>query len=314
MDPLRAICLELGFFTRAHAREAGYDERAIDAAARSRRWVRIRRGYYTLPDIWQTASPEERHLMRCRAVLDSLGDSVALSHTSGCVAAEIEVWGLSLDKVHVTRLDGGAGRIDRDVVHHEGLVTDDEVGEIDGMRVLAPARCALEAGSVATSESALVVLNSALFRRRCTSDEIANQFDVMAHWPRVRHLHVPVRMSTDRAESVGESRSLWLFWTQHIPTPVLQLEVHDGSVFVGRTDFGWPNLRRQGLGEFDGKVKYGRLLEPGQDPGEVVFKEKKREDRLREVTGAWMLRIIWSDLDHPDDTAARLRRLMAHAS
>lgn len=275
----------------------------------------MRRGYYTLPDIWSSASAEERHLMRCRAVLDSLGDAVALSHVSGCLAAGIDVWGLPLDKVHVTRLDGGAGRIDRDVVHHEGFVSDHEVGAIDGLRVLAPARCALEAGSTGTPESALVVLNAALFRRRCTAAEINTQFDVMGHWPRVRHLHVPVRMCTDRAESVGESRSLWLFWTQHVPAPVLQFPVYDGSVLLGRTDFAWPALRvRPGLGEFDGKLKYGRLLQPGQDPGEVVFEEKRREDSLREHTGAWMIRIIWSDLDHPADTGARLRRLMSRAS
>jgi hypothetical protein len=256
-DPLRVICRDLGFFTRAHAREAGYDDRAITREARARRWLRIRRGYYTFPDIWAAASDEERHLMRCQAVLDSLGDNVALSHVSGCLAQGIDIWGVPLDRVHVTRLDGGAGRIEADVVHHEGFVSDDEVGEVDGMRVLAPQRCALEAGSLSTPESALVALNSALHRRTCTIDDIGTQFDLMAHWPRVRHLHVPVRMCTDKSESVGESRGLWLFWIERIPAPVLQFEVFEGTRLVGRTDWAWPKAR--GLGEFDGKVKYGRL-------------------------------------------------------
>ena len=312
MNPLRAISLELGFFTRQHAREAGFDERAIDREARSGRWLRIRRGYYTFPDVWASSAHEQRHLMRCRAVLDSLGDAVALSHVSGCLAAGIDVWGAALDRVHVTRLDGGAGRIERDVVHHEGFVADEEVGVVDGMRALAPARCALEAGSLSSPESALVVLNSALHKRACSPDEISTQFDRMAHWPRVRHLHVPVRMSTGEAESVGESRGLWLFWVEHLPSPVLQYVVRDGGRFVGRIDWGWP--RCPGLGEFDGKVKYGRLLKAGQDPGEVVFREKKREDDLREVTGAWMIRLTWGDLDEPAATASRLRRLFARAS
>lgn len=312
MHPLYAICAELGFFTRAHAREAGLDDRAIDGEVRSRRWLRIRRGYYTFPDLWAAASDEERHLMRCRAVLDSLGDVVALSHVSGCVAAGIDLWGMPLDKVHVTRLDGGAGRIDRDVVHHEGFVADDEVGELQGLRVLNPTRCVLEAGSLATPESALVALNSALHRGRTSMAEVGTQFDLMAHWPRVRHLHVPVRMATDKAESVGESRGLWLFWKEHIPAPVLQYEVYDGTRLVGRTDWGWPTA--PGLGEFDGKVKYGRLLKEGQEPGDVVFQEKKREDRLREATNAWMIRLVWSDLDESASTAARIRRLLARAS
>lgn len=312
MHPLRAICLELGFFTRAHAREAGFDERAIDAEAMSGRWRRIRRGYYTFPDIWDAASEEERHLMRCRAVLDSLGDSVALSHTSGCVALELDTWGLPLDRVHVTRLDGGAGRIERDVVHHEGFVADDEVDVVNGMRVLPPARCVIEAGSLGTPEAALVLLNSVRFRGRASLSEIEDRFDLMAHWPRVRHLHVPVRMCTDKAESVGESRGLWLFWIEHLPAPTLQHKVYAGGVLIGRTDWAW--LKQGGLGEFDGKVKYGRLLKDGQEPGDVVFEEKKREDALREATRAWMIRLIWSDLDQPSVTAARVRRLMARAS
>jgi hypothetical protein len=311
-DPLRAICLELGFFTRAHAREAGYDDRAVTRAHRAGRWLRIRRGYYTFPDVWHAATEEQRHLMWCRAVLDSLGDAVALSHVSGCVAQRVDVWGVSLDRVHVTRLDGGAGRVEGDVVHHEGFVADDEVSEVDGLRVLAPSRCVLEAGSTASSEAALVLLNSALHRGLCTFQSIGDQFDLMAHWPRTRHLHVPVRMATDKAESVGESRGLWLFWVEHLPAPVLQLEVFDGERLVGRCDWGWPRLR--GLGEFDGKVKYGRLLKDGQDPGEVVFLEKRREDDLREVAASWMIRLVWSDLSRPSHTAQRLRRLMSAAS
>ena len=60
-----------------------------------------------------------------------------------------------------------------------------------------------------------------------------------------------------------------------LPAPVLQWEVCSpcGAV-VARVDFGWPELRT--VGEFDGRVKYGRLLRPGQDPGDAVFEEKRR--------------------------------------
>ncbi len=83
--------------------------------------------------------------------------------------------------------------------------------------------------------------------------------------------------------------------SQHLPEPELQFHVYDelGNL-VGITDFAWPRYRL--LGEFDGKIKYGRLLKPGQSPGEVVTDEKNREDRLREVTGWSMIRFTWSDL------------------
>ena len=69
------------------------------------------------------------------------------------------------------------------------------------------------------------------------------------------------------------------------------------------TDFAWPAQRT--VGEFDGKVKYGRLLRPGQSPGDVVYAEKLREDTIRAED--WeVVRWTWADLDFTD-TAARIR-------
>ncbi len=62
--------------------------------------------------------------------------------------------------------------------------------------------------------------------------------------------------------------------------------------------------------EFDGRVKYGRLLQPGQEPGDAVFQEKLREDALRRATGWAMERATWHDLSRPVDLARRTRRRM----
>ena len=68
-----------------------------------------------------------------------------------------------------------------------------------------------------------------------------------------------------------------------------QYQVYDSEHrLVATTDWCWPD---EGLfGEFDGAIKYGRLLLPGQDAGEVVFAEKQREDLVREITGFGMVR------------------------
>lgn len=74
--------------------------------------------------------------------------------------------------------------------------------------------------------------------------------------------------------------------------------------FVGEVDFGWPELRT--VGEFDGRVKYGRDLRPGQDPVEVLYREKLREDELR-AEDLGMVRWGWVDLDRFAPVAQRLR-------
>lgn len=312
-DPLAIIAAQQGFFTRAHADEAGYDDRAVTREVRSGRWHRIRRGYYIHRELWQLMSPEDRHRARTAAVLDSLGDAVAASHVSGALTHRLDVWGVPLDRVHVTRLDGGPGRIEGDVVHHEGFVDDAEIVEVAGMRVLSPVRCAVETGLIASGESALVTFNSGLFQGCFDHDELEAQCSVMAHWPRMQHLQVPRRMATEKAESVGESRGLWFFWRHGIPRPELQHEVRDrGGTLIGVTDWAWPHIKR--LGEFDGELKYGRILRPDREAADVVFEEKQREDKLREATDSRMIRLIWTDYDIPRVTAARVRHFLGLAA
>ncbi|GAA4698289.1 hypothetical protein GCM10023215_40850 [Pseudonocardia yuanmonensis] len=63
------------------------------------------------------------------------------------------------------------------------------------------------------------------------------------------------------------------------------------------------------VGEFDGRVKYGRLLPPGQEPGDAVFAEKIREDAIR-AAGWTVLRWTWGELRDFGPVAARLRRAL----
>lgn len=307
VDPLRLLCEDYGFFTRAEARSAGYDDRAIAAMMRAKVWHRVRRGCYTFTDLWTPMDEVERHRVRAHCVLRSLGPVVALSHQSAAVEHGLSVWGLPLDRVHVTRLDAGAGRIEGDVVHHEGFCLADDVVEVNGHRVLAADRCVIEAGSRSTNEVALALFDNLLHRKLADDEALMTRFRLMERWPRVRHLHIPIRMADGRSETPGESRGRWLCWTFGIPAPQLQFEVYDrDGVLRGTSDWGWPDHGT--LGEFDGRLKYGRLLKPGQDPGDVVFAEKVREDVLREITGFNMVRLIWSDYDRPRVTAARIHQ------
>ena len=61
-----------------------------------------------------------------------------------------------------------------------------------------------------------------------------------------------------------------VIWRLGLPPPELQFEVIiNGEVY--RTDFAWPEHRV--LGEFDGKVKYGDVLRPGETAADAVMRE-----------------------------------------
>lgn len=123
--------------------------------------------------------------------------------------------------------------------------------------------------------------------------------------------HRVAQFMDGRSESVGESRTRVLL--HHLGyTPQLQVPITDARGFVGRVDFDLDGIET--VLEFDGKVKYGRYVPEGKTAADVVWEEKRREDRIR-GTGRQVVRITWADLDHPElvdrmirDAAVRARR------
>lgn len=312
MDPLRFLAETKGFFTRPMAADFGYNSRSFDRVVRTGAWFRFRHGYYTFPDLWAVMPAAEQHRVRCRAVVHSLGPVVALSHISSLVMQDIDPWGQDLSRVHVTRLDGGAGRIEGDVVHHRARVTPAQLIEHDGLLMTPADRAVLEAACRRGGEAALCLMNQTLHAELVTPVQLWSAFRVMQAWPGMLGVHVPIRMANQLVASVGESRGFWLFRTHLLPAPQPQFEVWSGDTLLGTCDWGWPEYNL--LGEFDGRIKYGRLLEPGMEPGAVVRAEKDREDAIREATDMRMVRLTWSDYDRPRLTARRVDRLLRRAA
>lgn len=309
MDSLIRAEADAGFFTRAAALAAGHSDNSIERAVRSREWTRIRPGAYAVTSVWESLSGLQRHEIATRAVLTKLGPRVALSHVSAAVVHGLDLWRPDLGTVHVTRLDGGAGRTESGIQHHEGLLVDGDTLAGPYGRTVTPVRAAVETAHQHSTEQGVVVLDSLLRSGAASSEELAEALALLGTWPSARHVQVAGRLADGRAASVGESRSRYCFFAQGLPAPVLQFAVHDGADLVGICDFAWPEHRL--LGEFDGRTKYERHLRPGETPSDAVVREKIREDRLREVTGWGMVRLTWADLDHPRTTADRLRRMLS---
>ena len=74
---------------------------------------------------------------------------------------------------------------------------------------------------------------------------------------------------------------------------------------LGTAGFGWPE--HGVVGEFDGGIRYGRVLRAGQVRAEAVVAEQRREDRMRAVLEG-VVRWVWAELDAFADVAQRLPR------
>jgi hypothetical protein len=208
--------------------------------------------------------------------------------------------------VHVTRARRGGGRRGARVHVHAAALDPDEITEVAGVRVTSPARTVADLARSVPFEEAVAVADAALYADLVSPAELAEAVSRMERRPGAPAARRVVGFADGRTEGVGESRSRVAIARARLPVPVPQWEVYDHrGCLLGRTDFGWPQLRT--VGEFDGRIKYGRLLRPGQSVSDAVVAEKYREDAIRDQDLA-VVRWTWADLSDFAPTAARLRR------
>jgi hypothetical protein len=254
--------------------------------------TRVRPGAYLpgTPD----RDPAVSHRELVTATLAALHRPAVVSHQSAAVLHGLPLWGVPLDRVHVTRRPPASSAVGRYLRSHVAGLADDDVVLVDGVAVTAPVRTVLDLARGLPFEPAVVLLDAALHGRVVDRAALDERIACLGRVPGARSAIRAVRFADGRSESVGESRSRVLLARLGLAPTTLQLEVrrHDGD-FLGRADFGWEDERV--LGEFDGRIKYGRLLRPGQAPGDAVFEEKRREDAFRDEDWG-VVRWTWGDL------------------
>jgi hypothetical protein len=286
----------------------GQPAHALARAALAGRQRRIFRGVYASTSAWQEASDRERHLARMRAAAATrMSHPVVFSHQSAAVLWGIPILGDWPNEVHLHALGKRGVRSRGGIVWHRGAITEGEVCEVDGMLVTGMLRTVVDLARSMPFASAVVSLDYATKPRLTLPGG-----EAMAGIPRARVLarlddDAPARgarsaraalaFSNPLSGSPGESCSRVEIHRLRFRPPRLQVPVprRDGQ---GKDipDFDWP----EAFGEFDGKVKYTRdQYTRGRPMEEIVWAEKRREDRLRRAGKKDMARWVWSDVMNP---------------
>ncbi len=293
-------------YLRSRMLAAGWSDDEVRRLLRLGDLRRVRRGSYVTGPLPE--EPARRHRVAVTAAVAALGAQAVVSHVSAAVLHGLPLWGVALQRVHVTRMRASGGRRGRIVHVHTAPLAADEMALVDGIAVTSVARTVIDVARTVPFEQAVVVLDAALALELVDGEQLAEALLRATGWPGCPAARRAVAFAEPGAQSVGESRSRVAILRAGLPRPVLQWEVCDAAGrSLGFTDFGWP--KRRAVGEFDGEVKYGRLLKPGQSPGDVVFAEKIREDKMR-ATDLGMARWIWDELGPAfAPVAARIRSL-----
>lgn len=281
-------------FSRAQALSAGYDDHEIASAVRAGRWIRVRRGAYAVAGVPATDSdPQRLHLLRARDVSSKFGDGVALSHQSAVLIHGLPVWGAPLANVQVTRIDDRATRIRAGVESQRCVLRPDELTLVGTVNVTTVERSLVDFARVAGFEAAVCSMDAALRASAVSSESLDRAARRMAGRAGVGDARRAVTFADGASESVGESRLRVAIHELGFPPPLLQqLFCDERARPVGRVDYWWPEANL--IGEFDGLVKYRGSMGA---PVDVLIAEKRREDRLRALTGATVIRVTYRELD-----------------
>jgi hypothetical protein len=274
-----------GPFTTAQAFAAGYDERAIYRLIRSGSWVRLRRGVYAVRFV-VPQDVEGRHLLQLRAVLLCLKNPVVASHVTSAVLHQIAMLDPDYSLVHITRDCAGSSRAEAGVHHHDAGLPGGQLTKVDSLLTTTAARTVLDIARGARFEAGLIATESALNKKLTTLAELREILAYCTDWPGARDASRVVAFASPYSESPGESVARIAIDAVGLPPPSQQVEIYDALGFIARSDFLWKEHHT--AAEFDGRGKY-----VGDDP-EVLYKEKRREDRLR-AAGVEVFRIDWAE-------------------
>lgn len=284
------------------------DTRGLRREVANGRLVAIRRGAYVESRLWHGLSGRQRHLLRARAVIAATGRPIVLAGTSAAAAWGMPIAGDWPAEVSVLDEWRGGGRSDPGVRASAVGFATATIETVHGMTVTSLARTALDVARVHSFADAIGSVDWALWRKNPLAITVDELFDELARLrPRTgeRHLRRVSGFATGLSDSFGESQCRAVIHLLGFARPELQVEIRDSEGAM-HPDFLWREV--MGVAEFDGKAKYTRNEFTHGDPGDVVWREKKREDRLRR-RGCGVTRILTEHVAAPP----RLERLLLDA-
>jgi Transcriptional regulator, AbiEi antitoxin len=180
-----------GLVTRRQAIAAGLAAEYVDRLARTGAWVTVRRGVYAETELWESLTrPEDKQLIRDRAASLRISRPHVMSHSSAALELGMDVLRATDQVTHVTRPGIVGSHLRHGVKHHLAPYRPDQVIEINGRRVLDPARTAADIAREHGLQAGVVAFDSAL-RLGC-SDREAHRLVRPAHrlgvWLQARHV------------------------------------------------------------------------------------------------------------------------------
>ncbi|WP_261165011.1 hypothetical protein [Microbacterium sp. Marseille-Q6965] len=293
----------------------GLSDRAIRAAVREGALRRIRRGFCADAADWSAGYAEAHERALAQAAHAAARFAPVFSHTTAAALHGLPLVDHDADRAHVMARQSRSGGSNAAVLRHRDRWDGCSV-ELAGLRVTPLARTVLDVARCTRRTTALACADAALRRvglipgtraldigaaEALRRDALALADDARGA-PGIRRAREVIGLADPRAESPGESVSRLHLHDLGFRGIGVQVAVAaGGSVYVVDLEFAGI------LGEFDGAAKYlDAGMRGARSAEQVVWDEKRREDRVRAATGKRMLRWGWPEIA----TRERFRRFL----
>jgi hypothetical protein len=264
---------------------AGLTDAQIRTLVRRGDWVSLGHGA-----VGVAPPPDDiDHLRRCAARLLAISGDAVISHASaGLLHGLPYVDAPSLPTLTVPRLRHVEHLLglysSRVPAHHRALLED--------LPITTPARTVVDLLRTSTDRFEAQALADGALRTGVAPASVARVLAECSGWPGINQARRAWDLADGLAESPLESRSRLWMREGGLPEPQAQARIADRSgLVIARVDFLFRAQRT--VVEADGRVKYDDPA-PTRSPGSVLWEEKLREDRLRDL-GFEVVRATWAD-------------------
>lgn len=249
-------------------------------------YIQVTRNYYSKRIEWAQLNESQKHIELCRCI-SARRKNFVLTGQSACAILGIPRLDVFEMRPHaITQKKKGT-----DVVCWRRGKPDIKSKEIDGFQVASPTRIICDLAKYDSLESLLVSINhclrSNLFTKNQLLAEISNREGM--RWK--NSLLKVLKYATKKCESPLETKAWIAIHRAGFVLPEQQKNItsqQNKKEFLGRVDMFWEIKKRKIILELDGAIKYLNK--------EVLFDEKKREDKLRE-SGYEIIRATWKDIE-----------------
>lgn len=306
MEHWAAAADKHGIIELAQLYDAGLDVQGVRRLVRGKELTRLARGWFS---VGVPTDDCEQHRLATRAMLRSHGGRAVASYHSALLLLGLPTYGADLSTVRLSRVTAGPPRTRRGLCLGRAVPP-----EMVLEHTVHPALAAVQVGMRSGPMAALIAADGALYAQVTTREDIADALQRMGRAPGVRALGRVLQRADGRRASPGETRlGEALHLMGHVACPQLAIRAPG---LVAYADFAiedeWVVV------EFDGAMKYGQadgvVDHYGEQlaSGEVVAREKAREDRIREL-GWEVVRVTWAELGQPLLLAAKIQAAIARS-